>query len=75
MPPAMNHTDYDDATDNFKTAATENCWAIFMESGVGFSNQYSVWMTALKTAQAASPVDQKTINKLQFLVDKCVEIT
>ncbi|KAJ6618649.1 hypothetical protein B0H10DRAFT_2217393 [Mycena sp. CBHHK59/15] len=52
----------------------ENVWAIFTENRAGFSTQYSVWTTALKTAQAASPVDQKLVNKLKYLSEKCREV-
>lgn len=74
MPPAIDITQYDDVDDDFEYAATENCWGIFRESFQGFKIQYSVWTTALKAAEAASPVDQKKVNKLKYLLSKCEEI-
>ena len=74
MPPAIDISQYDHVNDDFKTAAAENCWSIFKESVQGFKIQYSVWMTALKTERAASPVDQKKVDKLEYLVGKCEQI-
>ncbi|KAF8645517.1 hypothetical protein AX16_007801 [Volvariella volvacea WC 439] len=56
MVAAMDHTQYADATKDFKFATKDfkfatnnNCWALFNEAGgYGFTGQYSKWKSDLK---------------------------